>query len=343
MSENKGVVGLTNIGNTCYGNAVLQALRHQVDLTIFLLQNQHEDLVKRKSVSEKTTLLNAYGKLLKELWTGETGCVQTREFWGGMIPAAIKAGFEQFRIPMAHDAHEFLVFLLDQLHEAMAEEVTMTIKSNAVSDNHSALTAWKRSFEKSYSPLVELIFGLQRKCVKCEDCAKESITWETMNILKASVPRKQDIGDGKVGLLDLLKLDLHDESIDEYHCEGCAPKRTKATVSRTLWRLGNCVMIVLKRNESNGRKIHTPVQIPLELTFNTLFHNSSKEPSSHDKYELFSAVYHHGSSGGGHYTAQAKHPVSGKWAHYDDESGHCIDGPTLDENTYIVMYRRVPA
>jgi ubiquitin C-terminal hydrolase len=345
MSENKGVVGLTNIGNTCYGNAVLQAVRHQVDLTIFFLQNQHDPLLKKKPQSEKTTLASNYGKLLKSLWTGETGCIQTREFWGAMIPAAIKVGFEQFRIPMAHDAHEFLVFLLDQLHEAMAEEVTMTIKASPASENYSALTAWKQSFEKSYSPLVELMFGLQRKCVKCESCSKESITWETMNIVKGSVPKKQDVVQDKViHLLDILKEDQKDESIEEYHCEACGvsdkKKRTKAIVTRTLWRLGNCVILVLKRNESNGRKIHTKVQIPLEVQFHDLFHASSHEPSSTDMYELFSAVYHHGSSGGGHYTAEAKHPVTGKWAHYDDESGRVIEAPTLDENTYIVMYRR---
>jgi ubiquitin C-terminal hydrolase len=102
------------------------------------------------------------------------------------------------------------------------------------------------------------------------------------------------------------------------------------------------VIIVMKRNENSGRKITTQVEIPLQTTFGASFHPSSTEPSGRDTYELFATIHHHGSSGGGHYTSQAKHPVSGVWAHYDDESARSLpDGPHLDSSTYIVMYRRV--
>jgi ubiquitin carboxyl-terminal hydrolase 8 len=338
--SSKGILGLTNIGNTCYGNATLQALRHQVDFTIFLLQDQHKEILQRKSSSEKTKLLEAYSELTKSLWANDSGCIPTKDFWGTMIPAAIQSGFEQFRIPMAHDAHEFLVFLLDQFHEAMAEGVTMTIRSSSQNkDTRGALEAWKSSFEKSYSPLVELIFGLQRKCVKCEQCKAESISWETFNILEVSVPKQST---DPVNLLQLLSAESKDDRIEGYHCETC-PTRTNAAVFRNVWRLGNWVIVVLKRNENSGRRINTLVEIPLTTSFQTIFHPSSSEPSAKDSYELFATIHHHGSSGGGHYTAQAKHPVSGKWAHFDDEMGREIQQPLLDASTYIVMYRRNPS
>jgi ubiquitin C-terminal hydrolase len=337
MSSSKGMVGLTNIGNTCYGNATLQALRHQVDFTIFLLQNQQEEFIKRKQPNEKIKLLTAYSDLVKNLWSSEKEEVTTKPFWGSMIPAAIKAGFEQFRIPMQHDAHEFLVFLLDQFHEAMAEEVNMTIRTSSEhKDTRGALEAWKSAFQKSYSPLVELVFGLQRKCVTCESCKAESVSWETMNMSKVGVPKTPS---GPVTLLDLLAAEDADDAIEGYNCEKCK-QRGKATVTRSLWRLGNWVIIVLKRNENSGRRINTPVEIPLMTTFGKSFHPSSTEPSGRDSYELFATIHHHGSSHGGHYTAQAKHPVSGAWAQYDDESARQIETPQLDASTYIVMYRR---
>ena len=339
-SEKKGIIGLTNIGNTCYGNAVLQALRSQVDFTLFILQGQHLELLKRKPASEKSKLLESYGELVRSLWSSEVGTVATKEFWGAMIPAAIKVGFEQFRIPMAHDAQEFLGFLLDQFHEALSEEVSITIRANpSNTDIKGALEFWKSSFEKSYSPLVELLFSIQRKCVKCEDCHAESITWETTNMSKVCVPKS----DTPVDLLDLLVSEGQGESIEEYACEKCKPKRTKATVTKSLWRLGNWVIIMLKRNENNGRRINTKVNIPLKCSFHPAFHSKSQEPSSNDPYELFAAIHHHGSAGGGHYTTQAKHPVTGRWAHYDDEVGKEIpeEHPILDASTYIVMYRRI--
>ena len=111
-------------------------------------------------------------------------------------------------------------------------------------------------------------------------------------------------------------------------------------MTRSLWRLGNWAVIVLKRNENSGRRINTRVTIPMTTSFDRAFHPSSQEPSARDTYELFATIHHHGSAGGGHYTAHAKHPVSGRWAHYDDESATPVDAPSLDASTYIVMYRR---
>ena len=339
-SDKKGIIGLTNIGNTCYGNAVLQALRSQVDFTIFILQGHHLELLKKKPSSEKTKLLESYGELVRGLWSSESGTVSTKDFWRTMIPLAIRVGFEQFRVPMAHDAQEFLIFLLDQFHEALSEEVVMTIRTqHSNTDIKGALEFWKSSFEKSYSPLVELVFSIQRKSVKCEVCTHENITWETSNMSKVSVPKS----DKPVELLDILMSEGQGDMIEDYVCTKCSPKRTKATVTRSLWRLGSWVIIMLKRNENNGRRINTKVNIPYQCSFTPAFHTNSQEPSSREPYELFATIHHHGQAEGGHYTTQAKHPVTGRWAHYDDESAREIaeDKPSLDPSTYIVMYRRI--
>lgn len=340
MSEKKGIVGLTNIGNTCYGNATLQALRHQVDFTIFLLQSSHKELMERKSSSEKTKLLDAYNDLVHKMWTAENGdTIATRDLWQQMIPAAMKAGVSHFRMPVAHDAHEFLVFLLDQFHEAMAEEVTMVVRTDPSKKQvKDALEFWKRSFEKSYSPMVELVFGLQRKSVCCESCKRESVSWETMNMVKVPVPTHSN---EPVELLSLMNSDADVEEIEEYSCEGCSPTRTKAKITHSLWRLGNWVILVLKRFDNDQRRINTQVNIPMKTSFNTLFHADSVEPSKNEMYELFATIHHHGSARGGHYTAHARHPVTGRWAYYDDESARELSvEPTFDASTYIVMFRR---
>jgi ubiquitin C-terminal hydrolase len=252
-----------------------------------------------------------------------------------MIPAAIKEGFEQFRIPIAHDAHEFLVFILDQFHEALAEEVSMTIHNTVDdADVKGALEAWKVNFEKKYSPFVELLFGLQRKAVACENCKHESVSWETMNMLKVCVPKSAE----PLKLIDLLEEEAKGETI-EYRCEKCSGKEAK--LSRRIWRLGNWVIIVLKRNENSGRRINTPVEIPLQTNFGSVFHESSKEASGRVTYELFSTIHHHGSSGGGHYTAQAQSPLNQKWYGYDDDSTHILQQPSIGSSSYILFYRIV--
>jgi len=339
----KGIAGFTNIGNTCYGNAVLQALRHQVDLTLFFLQGAHTQLLKKKPASDASRMLEAYGDIISSTWSSEGGLINTRPFWRTMIPVAAKNGFEQFRVPIAHDAHEFLMLLLDVFHEALAEEVTMTFRRPipTVSITTGALDFWKSSFEKKYSPLVELVFGIQHKCVKCSGCNTENTSWESMNTTELCVQKSTD----PVDLLQLMSSTIYtrgsEDIIDEYACDKCKPVRPKAVVTRSIWRLGNWFIIVLKRNENNGRRINTHINIPMSTSFAPMFHPTSEEPSGRENYELFSAIHHHGGAGGGHYTCQAKHPVSGQWVHYDDEAGRLVDSPRLDASTYIVMYRRV--
>lgn len=336
MSLNKGLCGLTNIGNTCYGNATLQALRHQVDLTIYILQNQHLEHLKTKKPSEKTQLVESYGELVKAMWTGSDSVVKTRDFWMKMIPAARKVGFEQFAMAIPHDSHEFLMFILDQLHEGLAEEVSMTIKNTVENPEViQALTYWKNSFEKSYSPMVELLFLLRRKSVVCSNCNKESISWEHRNTTELCVTKS----DTPLELIDLMVEDCKGEDIDEYHCLSC-PTRHKATVTYAYWRLGNWVILTLKRNENTGRKINTHVNIPSTIVFDKVFHPNTEETSSHAEYELFSTIEHHGNGNGGHYTSHSKHPVTGKWYFYDDERTHPVDDVKINHSTYTVMYRK---
>lgn len=341
----KGIVGLTNIGNTCYGNASLQALRHQVDLTIYILQGKHNEVLKRKSKSEKTELVEGYAKLVQTLWNSEGGMVNTREFWKTMIPAATMVGFEQFRIPIPHDAHEFIVFILDQLHEGLSEEVSMTIHAPLgdapkAKDAKAALSFWKKNFENNYSPLVELLYGLLRKSVICEGCKSESVSWETMNIHKVPVPKPTSTDNTTLNIIDLMRDDCKQEKIDNYDCDHCKPTRHSAVIKRAYWRLGNWVIVTLKRNENNGRKINRNIDIPKTICFDELFHENSEETSVKASYELFATVDHHGHSGGGHYTSYSKHSVTGKWIMYDDDSATEVPDVSINTSTYIVMYRK---
>ena len=329
----QGVCGLTNIGNTCYGNAVLQALRHHIDMTIFFIQDKHAPILKKGG----SDMLESYVHLLKLMWTSEGGVEKTNAFWKDMVPVAVKNGYGQFQHPHPHDAHEFLGFILDEFHKGLSQPVHMHLRSTqAESEVTSALSFWKQSFEKGYSPLVELAFSLRRKCTRCE-CGHESITWETFNMLDVSIPANST---DPLELHDLIAADGKGDTIDDYACEKCKPKKTTATITRSNWRLGSWLIVALKRFHNDGRRLNQVINIPLETTFTSSFHPATPEPSLRDTYELFATVNHHGVAGGGHYTAQAKHPVTGKWNHFDDERPSAMNAPSIDRSIYVAMYRK---
>jgi hypothetical protein len=142
-----------------------------------------------------------------------------------------------------------------------------------------------------------------------------------------------------VDLIDLIVDDCKGEDIEDYHCLKC-PDRHTANVSYSYWRLGNWVIITLKRNENSGKKIHTHVNIPSTLQFGKVFHENSEETSASSEYELFTTIEHTGHNNGGHYTCYAKHPITAKWGHYDDETMIEVDDVAINHNTYTVMYRK---
>jgi ubiquitin C-terminal hydrolase len=340
MTDTKGVIGLTNIGNTCYGNAVLQALRHESELTIFFLLGKHADIIKRKGTHDAFPMIERYGELVRNTWGNEKGIEKTKDFWHDMVSLARKKGYDQFQFPVPHDAHEFLSFLLDQIHEGLAEEVDMTLRvDEAKKEVYSALEFWKTSFQKAYSPIVELLFSLKRKCTVCQTCKYESVTWETFNMIDVTIPETVT---GPLHILDLLIADGKGDELDDYVCSGSCTERTKAQVGRSIWRLGSWVILALKRFGNNGQRINTPVEIPFQTSFEQIFYEKTIEPSKGHMYELFATVHHHGVAGGGHYTARAKHPVTGTWYIYDDENTGQISEPNpIDPSVYVVMYRRI--
>jgi ubiquitin C-terminal hydrolase len=348
-NEEKGVTGLLNMRNTCYMNSAIQALRHNTELSAFFLENKHEQWVNRKPGSPKVELVKGYADLLRSLWSGsKPAYVRPEGFLQCMHPAAMAAGFDQFTIPMQHDSHEFLTFLLDQIHEGMAEEVNIEItrpppvtsKDKAI---QSALEAWKRTFGKSYSPLTEMIYGLMRVSLTCTRCGNCVDNWESFNCLKLPLPNPSavDLSGNPLTIQSMLADELKEERIDGYACEKCSPDRPTVVRKCSIWRLPRMMCLVLKRFTPDGRKIHTPMKFDSSesLTFTEHFSPDSPEPSQNQAYECFATVDHHGVAGGGHYTAQAKSPLTEKWHLFDDETAYPIAEPQFGQSTYIVFLK----
>ena len=341
MSDLKGVTGLMNMRNTCYLNSTLQALRHNTEMTAFFLENKHEQWVNRKKPEPKVELVRGYADLLKTLWSGsKPAYVRPEGFLQTMMPSAKAAGFDHFLVPEQHDSHEFLVFLLDQLHEGLAEEVNIQItrpppqtpKDKAI---QAALEAWKGFFGKQYSPLTEMIYGLLRVTMTCKSCNKSVDSWETFNCLKMPISKST------ATIEEMLTEELKEEEIEGYACEHCKPTRTVAIRKPTIWRLPRMVCLVAKRFTYDGRKIHTPITFDNyeSISFSQFFSKDSPEPSHKHKYQCFAIVDHHGTSGGGHYVAQAKSPLSDKWNLFNDETTHSIESPRFGESNYIFFLK----
>ena len=340
------------MGLTCYGNAVMQNLRHLSKLAWIMEEGKYDTLFKKgKSLTEKRQnnqeLTRAFAEVVQFLGKCKrTQSVRPGNFWTRLVPAVYDTMYEQFATKMCHDSHEFYQLVIETIHQSTIQEVDMRIirpppKTPEEVLVHAALGAWQKNFEKEYSPLVHMFYGMFHQRTVCQRCMNTTHRWEPFNSLK--VPISAETG-APCDIMGSLRDDLmQEEMIPDYDCEKCGKERGPAKKSVAIWKLPLVLVMSLKRFQNNGNKISTKVN-PLPqgpIDFTPLFSSSSPERHTTVHYNLRGIVDHHGHHRGGHYTAQCKSNVSGKWHLYDDESVHPIDAPGFGESTYMLFLERV--
>ncbi|OBS82658.1 hypothetical protein A6R68_23347 [Neotoma lepida] len=106
----QGVTGLRNLGNTCYMNAILQCLCSISPLVEYFLSGKYITAL-QKDCSDVTT---AFAYLMTDMWLGDSDCVSPEIFLsalGSLYPVFLKK--------TQQDAQEFLIYVLNELHEAL--------------------------------------------------------------------------------------------------------------------------------------------------------------------------------------------------------------------------------
>jgi ubiquitin C-terminal hydrolase len=331
-----GVCGIANVGNSCYANSCLQILRAASDWSTYLLLS---DLTGDKSPlpdknTKESAILIGYQDILKTLWSASLPAFIRPMGWIQVVRTAVADSvYEMFAHPIQNDCHEYLVWILDNFHESLKQKKPQLLKKTSISKD-----PWAQFYEVNHTRVADSFFGLMKKTVTCSSCKNASISYEPFNVLKISCL------DNSRPFYDWIKNYFIEEELDDYACERCSPKRTKAIIAHSLWRLPRNLFISVRRFAASGRKDMTAVPEAMELKLTDLFDSDARMISAHGTnctYKLCGVVDHHGNHMGGHYTAQFLHPVSKNWWWMDDETAQYMPAPRFGTSNYIFLYRIV--
>ncbi|MEJ1272031.1 ubiquitin specific peptidase 37 [Cricetulus griseus] len=258
----------SNLGNTCYMNAILQSL--------FSLQSFANDLLKQSIPWKKipfNTLIRRFANLLikKDISNSETKKELLKK-----VKNAISATAERFSGYMQNDAHEFLSQCLDQLKEDM-EKLNKTWKTEPILGEENSPDA---SATKVFTcPVItNLEFEVQHSII-CKACGETIPKREQFNDLSIDLPRRKKPLPPR-SIQDSLDLFFRAEEL-EYSCEKCGGKC--ALVRHKFNRLPRVLILHLKRYSFNvalslNNKIGQQVVIPRYLTLSSHCTENTKPP-----------------------------------------------------------------
>ena len=190
--SNKGITGLVNIGNTCFMNSALQCLSNCCELTKYFLSDLYKNEINfNNRLGTKGEIVNIYRQLLKDLWEGKEESINPTYFKN-----IFSQFVEQFSGYNQQDSNEFLMFLLDKLHEdinsvSKKEYLEDEKSGNFQTDNEVAEKSWKRYLKRENSIIVDLFHGQFKSTINCKYCNRISKSFDSFNNISVPIPSKR--------------------------------------------------------------------------------------------------------------------------------------------------------
>ena len=324
--ENTPIRGLWNLGNTCFMNSVLQCLSHILPLRQFYVSDEY-----KQCLNNSGDLSDAFKRVMVQLW----GTTTNYSVDSNDLKKQVRAITDRFPKYDQHDAHEFMRFLLNELHEEINRASVEGRKSPA--DNETLEEACARYLTWEDSRISELFGGMLRSEVCCSVCCNQSTVYVPFMDIALPIPERlsySGTSDPAVHLTDCLNLLTTKEILDNEerpYCNNCK-ELTRSTKHLDITKLPRFFVIQLKRFSyyPERTKLSTPVK------FDDTWRLVDKAYRTHI-YSLIGIVSHSGSIYWGHYIAYCKH--NGIWRCFNDRMVRNVSWEHVkQQKAYIMFY-----
>lgn len=366
------ISGISNMGNTCYMNCILQCLVGTKQLTNFFLMKDYENKINLKSrLGSQGIISRGFFQVINDMYNKSVVEPSAKTYYTTpqrfkQIIGSLNADFKGTQ---QQDCSEFLNFLLDSLHEDLNQRgdspkfPPLTPEEEAHREKMSIRLAasieWEKYLKTDFSSIVEYFQGQYLSRLQCTVCKQTSTTYNPFSTLTIPIPENEP---GPISLSRCFEEFCRSEILegdDLWFCPRCN-KKQRSTKTMRISILPKNLIVHLKRFKL-GRfvtKLDTFVNYPEKISLLKYWPQVENEADAFKlrnfpdrgqtppfNYKLYAVVNHFGTLRGGHYTSfvDKSESTGNGWCYFDDTSvkRNCDLSKVINQSAYVLFYKRI--
>jgi len=338
------LIGLNNIGATCFMNSTLQCLSQTYHLTKYFLNKNNEKTIKNNNFALKdkksVQLSPIYLDLIKKLWNKN----ESKSFSPQKFMNVIEKMNPLFKQGQAGDSKDFIIFILEQLHKELKSPIDSNnyINSNEPFnqyDKANAINHFINDFKNECSIISDVFFGFTEttnECLYCKNaynskglqhpiCYNYGIfnciifPLEEVKNLRNNYIQNNNFYFNQNNVVSIYDCFCYNQKSEIFtgdnqnYCNICKQK-FDSIYSSKIFSSPIILVLILNRGKDNKYNIKLNFFETIDITSFVL-----QRDKPNMIYNLYGVITHIGESGpNAHFVASCKSPIDNKWYRYND-------------------------
>ena len=306
-----GIIGLTNIGATCYMNATLQCfsnIKRFKENLLRICQNSNKNQNQKK-------LSFALAEVFKNLWVD----IKDKEYAPNNFKVIIGEMNKLFKGVAANDPKDLVLYLLETIHNELNMAPKKKIDTNYGLNNQNfneVLKEFIDNFTNENSSIIcEEFYGCTNSMTMCCFCQATIHNIQALNILFFPLEEVRKFSgsyNNQVTIENCFLYYQKQEVYPSFYCNNCRQLYTAYNISKLIYTPPTLII-----NLNRGRGIEFKVGINFEEYLDLKNYIYAQDSPSF--YELVGVISHLGTNDmGGHFIAFCKNSNNYQWYKFND-------------------------